>query len=547
MTVIQGPIPAAGTSPKLSQASAQDNPQTEAFGLSMLLALLAPQATPVTQQQPVTTVSGQNTESNPEGEGTSNQSTAAVAKETIAGQSTTSGSQAPTELVPKAKTSAETPVQVKHQPVPLRDQPETAKPAYIVDAHSRVESREKPTISTDAVPKRPPSESPIPLERFATAKAPPPQLTIESAEVSSARQHANTQTPRSNPGSAEATARFGDLPTASASRQGAEETAASSFSSMPKSTPENVRGETHASAQRAPVEGQPVQTLAQDKVSAETIGQKTEESPKRFPSTQRQASPRRMLDRTRAALPDRQGIREHLAANTAEKGTESADADETSTRPDRVAQRAAVQTGIAASTDQESQTRARLGTNSPSHVEAAVPVLGSRPTGGIERAVSQRSVDGQVQQTVANAPAEDPVFQPKPEDRVTLRFTDEGGTEGRLRVALRGESLRATIVSGDPATAERIGAGVSELQRALDKQGFRDPQITVQQARGPDEGGGVAIASGVRAGPESSAGAPTARTLEDQAQRDRQQPGPRDNQHQNSGRSQQRSRERQER
>jgi hypothetical protein len=175
------------------------------------------------------------------------------------------------------------------------------------------------------------------------------------------------------------------------------------------------------------------------------------------------------------------------------------------------------------------------------------PMVVARTPDGLDASTGSRKVDSRVEQVVLKTAADEPLIQPKSEGRVTLKFTDDGGVEGRLRVALRGQSVRATIVSADPATVERIGAGVPELQRVLDRQGFRDPQITVQQSRPVDESASVVFSSSARPGADSAGGLQNSRTIEDQANRERQQPSTRDNQHQHNGRSNQRSKERQER
>lgn len=68
-------------------------------------------------------------------------------------------------------------------------------------------------------------------------------------------------------------------------------------------------------------------------------------------------------------------------------------------------------------------------------------------------------------------------------DRVTLDF-GEGDTAGRLRVALRGTEVRATIIPADGVAAVRLEAGLRELQHHLVDRGFSDAQITVQAPRG---------------------------------------------------------------
>jgi hypothetical protein len=68
-------------------------------------------------------------------------------------------------------------------------------------------------------------------------------------------------------------------------------------------------------------------------------------------------------------------------------------------------------------------------------------------------------------------------------DRVTIQFSGEGGVEGRLRVALRGPTVQATIVSSDPETARRMQSEIGVLHRALADQGFAEARIAIQGAR----------------------------------------------------------------
>ena len=67
--------------------------------------------------------------------------------------------------------------------------------------------------------------------------------------------------------------------------------------------------------------------------------------------------------------------------------------------------------------------------------------------------------------------------------RVVLDFAGEDGVEGRLRVALRGDRVHATIVSRDPGTARRLGNDLNELERALSSRGFTQSHLSVQQGR----------------------------------------------------------------
>src|SRR5437870_1521613 len=63
--------------------------------------------------------------------------------------------------------------------------------------------------------------------------------------------------------------------------------------------------------------------------------------------------------------------------------------------------------------------------------------------------------------TAARATPADPTGTasafPAAGDRVTLQLGGENGLDGRLRVAVRGQSVRATIVSTDAETVRRLG------------------------------------------------------------------------------------------
>lgn len=101
--------------------------------------------------------------------------------------------------------------------------------------------------------------------------------------------------------------------------------------------------------------------------------------------------------------------------------------------------------------------------------------------------------------TVAPARLEDPLPAvggaqgpaPLPEDRpqtlspshATVAFDRGDGIEGRLRVALRGDMLHASVQVPDAAAAERIERDLTGLTRALRAHGFEDARITVDVAR----------------------------------------------------------------
>ncbi|KPJ95500.1 MAG: hypothetical protein AMS18_02730 [Gemmatimonas sp. SG8_17] len=178
--------------------------------------------------------------------------------------------------------------------------------------------------------------------------------------------------------------------------------------------------------------------------------------------------------------------------------------------------------------------------------EGPVTSVGARYAGVIDRSVSHVVPSGTQKSGQPASPIR-PVelaAMPKPEDRVTLKFTDDSGVDGRVRVAVRGQDVRATIVSGDPAIAERLETRLGELHRALDQHGFRDAQLNVQHVRRTEDAAGILTAAPARPATDSSPGAPGSRGMDEQGSRGRHPEDTRDQQSRNNGRSQHRSRER---
>jgi hypothetical protein len=68
-------------------------------------------------------------------------------------------------------------------------------------------------------------------------------------------------------------------------------------------------------------------------------------------------------------------------------------------------------------------------------------------------------------------------------DQVTIQLTDEGGEVGRIRVAVNGPTVRATIIPHDPALADRLNGNLRELRRSLEERGFAEPRVTIQVPR----------------------------------------------------------------
>jgi hypothetical protein len=70
--------------------------------------------------------------------------------------------------------------------------------------------------------------------------------------------------------------------------------------------------------------------------------------------------------------------------------------------------------------------------------------------------------------------------------RVTLRFSEEGGSSGRIRLAVRGRALHATIVSSDMDAVRRWNDDLGSLHRSLLDQGFSETKITVRPTESHD-------------------------------------------------------------
>jgi len=65
-------------------------------------------------------------------------------------------------------------------------------------------------------------------------------------------------------------------------------------------------------------------------------------------------------------------------------------------------------------------------------------------------------------------------------DQVVLQLADD---LGRIRVSVRGETVRATLLPNDGALATRLTAEARSLERSLSDQGFSDARVTVQPPR----------------------------------------------------------------
>jgi hypothetical protein len=68
----------------------------------------------------------------------------------------------------------------------------------------------------------------------------------------------------------------------------------------------------------------------------------------------------------------------------------------------------------------------------------------------------------------------------RPMSQMMLRLERPDGGEDRLRVDLRGNAVSATLDVTDATAADRLGANVKELQRALERHGFETDSLTVR-------------------------------------------------------------------
>ncbi len=86
-----------------------------------------------------------------------------------------------------------------------------------------------------------------------------------------------------------------------------------------------------------------------------------------------------------------------------------------------------------------------------------------------------------------DAPAETPSAPKDPSaTQVTVRFGIEDGVSGRMRLAVRGQALHATIVSSDRDAVRRWNNDLGDLHRSLLTQGFVEANVTVRHAQPPD-------------------------------------------------------------
>jgi len=87
---------------------------------------------------------------------------------------------------------------------------------------------------------------------------------------------------------------------------------------------------------------------------------------------------------------------------------------------------------------------------------------------------------------------------------VTLRLDDVNGEAARVRVAVRGDMVRTTIIHPDEAVVETLRAHLPDLQQALAREGISGSKVGIQSAAiGPNS---VAQGSGGAPSGQSDSG-----------------------------------------
>ncbi len=73
-------------------------------------------------------------------------------------------------------------------------------------------------------------------------------------------------------------------------------------------------------------------------------------------------------------------------------------------------------------------------------------------------------------------------------DHVVIRFTGDHGLEGTVRVAVRGHTIHATILSSDAAAAQRMRDQLGALRQSLESHGFHDTRLAIHYLSAGDGG-----------------------------------------------------------
>jgi hypothetical protein len=148
----------------------------------------------------------------------------------------------------------------------------------------------------------------------------------------------------------------------------------------------------------------------------------------------------------------------------------------------------------------------------------------------------------------------EPSLQPRGTERVTLQLPHDDGGVTRVRIAVRGDQVRTTLISSDASTSAQLSSQAPELERALAARGFRDAEVAVPQAAGVaplrETGSGAALGiasaesgSGERLqGNNRHADGSAGESRQGTAERDRESPDQRAEDQPRQGRSHQRAR-----
>jgi hypothetical protein len=167
------------------------------------------------------------------------------------------------------------------------------------------------------------------------------------------------------------------------------------------------------------------------------------------------------------------------------------------------AEASSAQARIAAAAQRGSQRSGQHDADTPAREERGTPQQGARPS-GIEATTEpapspalatmpartaastlETPRAARTELTASTMAAADARFEPmrRAADQVTLQFQGEGGLEGRLRIAVRGDTVHASILSADEGTLARLGGETGTLRRALSEQGFSQARISVHDLR----------------------------------------------------------------
>ena len=98
-----------------------------------------------------------------------------------------------------------------------------------------------------------------------------------------------------------------------------------------------------------------------------------------------------------------------------------------------------------------------------------------QPNGRVSAAMTQPNADSTPEKF-----DQSPSAAGRGASQVTVRFDGGGGLEGRLRVAVRGQSVQATIMSDSPAMTHQLGDNIDQLHHSLRERGFSESNITIQ-------------------------------------------------------------------